>query len=94
MRVVMHPKAHVDDHPEPHAMAKFNDKIKALAGTLEFHRATFEVCAAGCLCLLKSMPAYVLMLIQALLQRIQQDSTAPRLRYALLSVSVCSRAAV
>ena len=54
MRVVMHPKAHVDDHPEPHAMAKFNDKIKALAGTLEFHRATFEVCAAGCLCLLKS----------------------------------------
>ena len=66
MRVVMHPKAHVDDHPEPHAMAKFNDKIKALAGTLEFHRATFEVCAV-CLCIFKSMRAYALVLILAFL---------------------------
>jgi hypothetical protein len=63
MRVVMHPKAHVDDHPEPHAMAKFNDKIKALAGTLEFHRATFEVCAAGYLCLFNCMLACALILM-------------------------------
>jgi len=42
MRVVMHPKAHADDRPEPHAMAIFNDKIKSLAGALEFHRASFE----------------------------------------------------
>jgi gamma-tubulin complex component 4 len=42
MRVVMHPKAHADDQPEPHAMAQFNDKMKKLAGALEFHRASFE----------------------------------------------------
>ena len=42
MRVVMHPKAHEDDRPESDVMAKFSDKIKLLAGALEFHRASFE----------------------------------------------------
>jgi hypothetical protein len=36
-------QAHADDRPEPHELAKFNDKIKSLATCLEFHRAKFEV---------------------------------------------------
>jgi gamma-tubulin complex component 4 len=42
MRVIMHPKAHADDRPEPEVMAKFNEQIKHLASAPEFHRASFE----------------------------------------------------
>jgi len=42
MRVIMHPKAHADDRPEPEVMAKFNEQIKHLASAPEFHRARFE----------------------------------------------------
>ena len=42
MHVVMQPRVHADERPEPHVMSEFNDKIKDLAGALEFHRASFE----------------------------------------------------